>query len=602
MTSSSSYPRRTTLPPDTPSFGDRYELVRKLGTGGMGAVYQAVDSALEKNVAVKILLPGLSADTIIRFQQEAKATARLDHPNIVRVLDFGQTPSGDLFLIMDYVGKSSLEDLIKREKRIPIEKALPIFIQIAAGLTHAHKNGILHRDVKPSNIMFSETQDGNVQLVDFGLAKLETANSQKLTTTGIHVGSPLYMSPEQVSGTDVDVRSDIYSLGCLMFKTLTGKPPLQGKTAIDTIMMQRHEIPPLLSEMDCGADFSPEIEDIVAKTLEKDPADRFQTAEELKVALEGLRDLYKARQALAASFAHNMDERLSPKNKAQTISIDQAIRTVRTNTIKHRKALLISAIILVSAGYFAQYQFSKINAAHPVATKISEPTVHELMNVSSAEVIERTKSPGEKFNRACSFGTSFGEAPRKKNWDEVPQYSKEHARQMMEEIQSTPSLSHFAKDPDLRRAILTGKLHRLWHTHSMSSLMHGDLMESLMPSMQTVWSDLKYELSWQDPTVQEFLRTPKLWKLWSDGKQQSSALSKFQRNQNLQALMGDDRFLSLLANPKFKELMLDKRFQILLSDPVNMKMMRCMEAYRDQMKNDVADVIFPLQDDLGAAK
>src|SRR3982751_4720578 len=99
-----SYPRRTTLPPDTPSFGERYALIRKLGTGGMGVVYQAVDSALEKNVAVKILLPGLSSETVIRFQQEAKAAARLDHPNIVKVLDFGQTPNGDLFLIMDYVG------------------------------------------------------------------------------------------------------------------------------------------------------------------------------------------------------------------------------------------------------------------------------------------------------------------------------------------------------------------------------------------------------------------------------------------------------------------------------------------------------------------
>lgn len=421
MHSSSSYPRRTTQPPDTPSFGERYELVRKLGAGGMGAVYQAVDSALEKNVAVKILLPGLSADTIIRFQQEAKATARLDHPNIVKVLDFGQTPNGDLFLIMDYVGKSSLEDLIKREKRIPIERALPIFIQIASGLTHAHKNGILHRDVKPSNIMFSETQDGNVQLVDFGLAKLEAGASQKLTTTGIHVGSPLYMSPEQVSGVDVDVRSDIYSLGCLMFKTLTGKPPLQGKTAIETIMMQREEVPPLLSETDCGLEFSSEIEEIVAKTLEKDPADRFQSAEELKQALEGFRDLHKARQALAASFAYSFDERLDPSNKMQTVSIDQAIQSARAKIIKHRKAILASAIVLVSSGYIMHWQFVKMNNSHTVANKISEPSVPELMNTASAQVIERVREPGEKIHKGSHFGESFAEIPTKKNWDEVPQ-------------------------------------------------------------------------------------------------------------------------------------------------------------------------------------
>lgn len=167
---------------------------------------------------------------------------------------------------------------------------------------------------------------------------------------------------------------------------------------------------------------------------------------------------------------------------------------------------------------------------------------------------------------------------------------------MLEEIQSTPSLAHFAKDPDLRRAILSGKIHKLWHTQSMSGLMHGKLMEELMPSMQDVWSDPKYTLCWHDPVVQEFLKTPKLWKLSFDGKQ-SPALNKFS-NENLRLLLADARFQAMLKNPKFMELMLDKRFQILLSDPVNMKMMRCMEAYRDQMKSDVADVIFPLQDDL----
>ncbi|MBX3075060.1 serine/threonine protein kinase, partial [Candidatus Obscuribacterales bacterium] len=165
-----SYPHRTTLPPESPEFVSRYQILKKLGAGGMGAVFQATDTTLDKLVAVKILLPGLSRENIIRFQQEARTAAKLDHPNIVKVLDFGQTPAGDLFLVMDYVGAQSLEDVQRRSKRLPVEEALPIFIQIAAGLHHAHVNKVLHRDVKPSNIMLCEKTPGNVQLVDFGLA------------------------------------------------------------------------------------------------------------------------------------------------------------------------------------------------------------------------------------------------------------------------------------------------------------------------------------------------------------------------------------------------------------------------------------------------
>jgi len=572
----------------------------------MGAVYQAVDTALEKDVAVKILLPGLSHESIIRFQQEAKTAARLDHPNIVRVLDFGQTASGDLFLIMDYVGKISLEDMIKKQKRIPEEKALPIFIQIAAGLQHAHKNGILHRDVKPSNIMFSEKKDGNVQLVDFGLAKLQSDSSQKLTTTGIHVGSPLYMSPEQVTGVDVDARSDIYSLGCLMFKALTGKPALQGRTIVDTIVMQRDDVAPLISDVNCGAEFSPEIVDLVAKALEKDPDDRFQSAEELKHALEALEDLGHVRKALAANFAHDMDERQINFSN-QHSSID-AVVSVAKSAMAHSKGILLFAIVTVSAVYFMCFQFNdKFRDTKLSQIKLREVGSPELMTPETVYHSQRDggDSQFESSGKPLPLTSAPLSASRKqkhpkaaKAWDRIPQYSKESAKGMMNEIEDTPSLKEFALDPELRAAILSGKLHRLWHDHSMKELMHSELMEGLGPSMSVLWNDPKTLSAWSDPVVQEFLRTPKAWAAWN-ANSQSPALSKYAANENMQIIMSDKRFLALLNNPNFLTLMSDKRFQFLLNNPVNMKMMRCMEAYRDQMKSDVADVMFPMQEDLG---
>src|SRR5579885_833583 len=221
----SSQPSPSGVSPQSPSFGERYELLKKLGTGGMGAVFMANDKLLGKVVAVKILLPGLSSEAVVRFQQEAKAAAKLDHRNVIKVLDFGSMPSGDLYLVMDYIDGRSLDQRLKAGGAMPLSEALPVFIQICAGLAHAHSHGILHRDIKPSNVMLPEDPSRPIQIVDFSIAKMQS-DEQKLTSTGTRIGSPLYMSPEQASGLAVDARSDIFSLGLLMYKTLTNELPL----------------------------------------------------------------------------------------------------------------------------------------------------------------------------------------------------------------------------------------------------------------------------------------------------------------------------------------------------------------------------------------
>ncbi len=271
-------------------FGGRYHLQEKLGAGGMGAVYRAYDDVLKKTVAVKLLLPNLQAAAMIRFHQEAKATARLKHKNILTVLDFGQSESGELYLVMDYLDGQSLQDLLKANGAIEPALAVPIFIQICSGMQHAHSLGILHRDIKPSNVMLVDDGRGFMlaKIVDFGLAKMETEGAQSLTTTGARIGSPLYMSPEQCNGQEVDHRSDIYSIGILMYRTLTGKVPFQGESFLDTLSKHMHEEPRDINENERDLSFGEDLSRIVSRALEKDPAARHQCCEELRAELASL--------------------------------------------------------------------------------------------------------------------------------------------------------------------------------------------------------------------------------------------------------------------------------------------------------------------------
>jgi serine/threonine-protein kinase len=254
----------------------------------MGVIYKAKQPLLDRYYAIKMLnVQRANQQTLARFHQEAKAASTLNHPNVIAVHDFGFTDDDDPYMVMDFVEGMSLADLIQTGGAIPYQEALDIFIQIANGMNHAHASGVLHRDLKPSNVMLTNPESvvAEVKIVDFGIAKINRADEcSSLTQTGDVFGSPLYMSPEQASGKKVDARSDIYSLGCLMYEVLTGAPPLQGDTIIQTIFMHLNQMPTNLSEK-AGACFPDSLEHVVRKCLEKDPALRYQTMLDLKVDL-----------------------------------------------------------------------------------------------------------------------------------------------------------------------------------------------------------------------------------------------------------------------------------------------------------------------------
>ncbi len=269
---------------------ERFEIIETIGSGGMGVVYKAFDRVLSNQVAIKVLGAGASDDFMIRFQNEARAFAMMNHPNLLMVRDFGVSEEGAPYLVMDFIEGKSLAQIVKQDGPLSFERALPIFLQICAGLAYAHGKGLLHRDIKPGNVMISgdESTGENVKILDFGLVKFQKQD-QSLTTTGGGLGTPLYMSPEQARGDkEIDARSDIYSFGCLMFESLTGVPPIQEETALETLSKKSTVRAPLLEEASAERVFSQELEKIVARCLEIDPVDRFTSVDELRKDLERL--------------------------------------------------------------------------------------------------------------------------------------------------------------------------------------------------------------------------------------------------------------------------------------------------------------------------
>lgn len=283
--------------PDEVALGEDFEVLSELGSGGMASVYKVLDKRVQKVFAIKVLHSKLCDDpaTVKRFQQEAKAASGLTHPNLVPVYGQGVSKQGAPFLVMDYLEGQSLAELLKKEVFLDSKRANDIFIQIAEAVGHAHSKGIVHRDLKPSNIILIHTDEGLdlVKVVDFGIAKVIAplaSESQQLTNTGEIFGSPLFMSPEQCAGRTVDVRSDIYSLGCLMYNTLCGSPPFVGKNPVETILQHLHQPAADLRRGHSSLNIPVALAAVVHRCLEKAPEDRYQTMVELEADLNAVRD------------------------------------------------------------------------------------------------------------------------------------------------------------------------------------------------------------------------------------------------------------------------------------------------------------------------
>ncbi|MGN0778242.1 MAG: Stk1 family PASTA domain-containing Ser/Thr kinase [Aristaeellaceae bacterium] len=273
---------------------DRYRLVEQIGVGGMAIVYRAIDQRTGHNVAVKVLKPEFNKDVefVSRFQREAEAASRMTHHNIVNLLDVGMDGE-NRYLVIEYVQGKTLKDLIREKGRIPPVTAAQITIRILSALQHAHQNGIIHRDIKPQNILVHE--DGHIKVADFGIARM--ANSSTLSRSDTVMGSVHYFSPEQASGQAADVTSDIYSVGVVLYEMLTGRVPFDGDSTVAVAMQHLHAKPAPIETI--APEVPMPIAHVAMMAMEKNPKYRYQSAREmaaeLRMALEGRTDQMQPR-------------------------------------------------------------------------------------------------------------------------------------------------------------------------------------------------------------------------------------------------------------------------------------------------------------------
>ncbi len=344
--------------------GNTFRISSVVGMGGMGVVYLAEHTALHRQVALKVLATELvNEQNWLRFQAEAKTLASLNHPTFVKVYDLGIDVRAMPFYSMDYLQGYSLEERLMINGPLSLEEAISVFLEVLDGLAYAHRNGIVHRDIKPGNIMIC-TVDGvkTVKVLDFGISKLVGADalkSQSLTAVGELFGSPFYMSPEQCMGNAVDARSDVYSIGCTLFEVLTGFVPFEAHTALEIMTMHQEQEPPLLSDVLPDSQFPPSVDLVLKKCLAKLPPDRYQSAKELAIDLQRIKEGKDVRDY---SMAFPEKIQVKEHHANQVARKQKKNRLIGEGSSFHRNILISGFLgvfviaVLASASWFAVHK------------------------------------------------------------------------------------------------------------------------------------------------------------------------------------------------------------------------------------------------------
>lgn len=392
-------------------FVDRYRIIRQLGAGGMGVVYEAEDQLLDKIVAIKTIRKGfLSADFVLRFQREATALAALNHPNLVSLYIFGITDDNDPYMVMSLESGTPLSELIAKE-RLPEAKALKIFIQICDALKHCHERSVLHRDLKPSNILVRDFDSDSpfVAIIDFGIAQVEGDAIDSLTKTGMMIGTPSYMSPEQINGFHVDGQSDVYSLGCIMFECLTGLQPFRAPSALELLKRKTKEEAPKLNTVTPGFKVSQNLEEIVANCLTLQKEQRYESMSALRDDLDLFqRGKYKPVKKRKAKVEPLVETKPADRSKiivavVAVVGLCSALIALMMKdlissdsdpkiSIKGTDSSLIRSLPKDSTSFYNEVSGGTISLPHECSSSWAREIVLDLVKIRPVRVLKMTET------------------------------------------------------------------------------------------------------------------------------------------------------------------------------------------------------------------
>lgn len=418
-------------PPNEPIAIGKYQILDLAGEGAMGSVYRARDTVLNRVVAIKVMNATIARDQSLRdrFLREAQSAGSLQHPNVVTIYDFGEL-DGHLFIAMEYVEGSDLETLLAKQQTLTLQTKLEIMIDVLAGLAYAHQHGIVHRDLKPANIRVTPEPRG--KLMDFGVAHLE---SQKMTQTGVMIGTPNYMAPEYISGKPVTGASDIFSMGAVLYEVLTGRKPFLGDTlhALLFAVVQEEPVPP--SQLVPGLPVA--LDAVVQRAMAKEPADRYESAIDMAQALTAVRAslsgaAYNESMALSQTLAHKVAAkgadvaREAVAREAAAVAGGRANRTVppgastsassisssstpAASAPRNTRTLLfagIAAVAALSAGGVALMKRSVVEASAEPATSAAQTAAGNAADAGAAGAAGNAPAGGGNDGRTNDSPTS----------------------------------------------------------------------------------------------------------------------------------------------------------------------------------------------------